>query len=129
MTRVVHFEIHCGDVDRGERFYTTVFGWRIQGYGGPMDYRLATTGPDGEPGINGALLQRQGEIDGQAVTAYVCTIQVDDLEQVEKRVPEAGGEQVMERTEIPEVGQLAYFKDTEGNIFGVLQPYGEGNVD
>jgi predicted enzyme related to lactoylglutathione lyase len=23
---------------------------------------------------------------------------------------------------VPEVGQLAYFKDTEGNIFGALQP-------
>jgi uncharacterized protein len=129
MSRVVHFEIHCGDVDRGERFYTSIFGWQVQPIGGPLDYRLLTTGPDGEPGINGALVKRQGEIDGEAVTAYVNTIQVDDLSTVERRVPEAGGQLVMERMEVPEVGQLAYFKDTEGNIFGVLQPYGEGNVD
>jgi predicted enzyme related to lactoylglutathione lyase len=24
--------------------------------------------------------------------------------------------------DVPEVGRLAYFKDTEGNIFGALQP-------
>jgi predicted enzyme related to lactoylglutathione lyase len=23
---------------------------------------------------------------------------------------------------VPEVGQLAYFKDTEGNVFGALEP-------
>ncbi len=36
----------------------------------------------------------------------------------------AGGQQVAERVEVPEVGQLSYFKDTEGNIFGALQPAG-----
>ena len=129
MGRVIHFEIHCADVDRAERFYTELFGWQVQSIGGPLDYRLLITGPDGDPGINGALLKRQGEIDGEAIIAYVNTIQVDDLTTIEQRVPQAGGERVMPRMEVPEVGQLAYFKDTEGNMFGVLQPYGEGNVD
>lgn len=47
MGRVIHFEIHCGDLDRAERFYTDVFGWRIDRWeGAPADYRLITTGPD-----------------------------------------------------------------------------------
>ena len=80
MGRVVHFEIHCADLDRAERFYTEVFGWRIDHWeGGPIDYRLITTGPDEQPGINGALTERRGGIGGQAVTAYVNTIQVEDL--------------------------------------------------
>ena len=125
MGRVVHFEIHCNDVDRAERFYRDIFGWESFRYeASPIDYRILTTGPDGEPGINGALIQRQGEIDGQAVIAYVNTIQVDDLAETERRVPAAGGEQVMDGVEIPGVGQVAYFKDTEGNIFGALQPAG-----
>lgn len=123
MPRVIHFEIHCADLDRAERFYREVFGWTIERWpGGPVDYRLATTGPDGEPGINGALVERRGGIDGQAVIAYVCTLQVEDLADAERRVPAAGGEQVVARDEVPGVGQLAYFKDTEGNIFGALQP-------
>ena len=129
MARVVHFEIHCGDPDRAQQFYADVFGWEFQSIGGPMDYRLITTGPDNEAGINGALMRRQGEVDGEAVIAYVNTIQVDDLEKVERLVPERGGTLAMPRMEVPEVGHLAYFKDTEGNIFGVLQPYGEGTVD
>ena len=129
MSRVVHFEIHCGDVDRAQQFYAEIFGWTFQPVGGPLDYRLITTGPESEPGINGALVQRQEEPQGEAVIAYVNTVQVDDLERVERLAPERGGKLIMPRTEVPEVGQLAYFKDTEGNIFGALQPYGEGNVD
>jgi uncharacterized protein len=129
MSRVVHFEIHAQDPDRAERFYTEVFGWDVQRYGGPVDYRLLTTGPEGTVGINGAILKPPHEAapaDGQAVNAYVCTIGVESLEDVERRVPEAGGTQVVPRDEVPGVGWLAYFKDTEGNIFGVLQPTGDG---
>jgi predicted enzyme related to lactoylglutathione lyase len=124
MGRVIHFEIHAADPDRAERFYSGVFGWNAQHYGGPMDYRLLATGPDDEVGINGAILQRQGAgpEGAAAVSSYVCTIQVDSIEDIERAVPAAGGEQVMDRMEIPGVGQLAYFKDSEGNIFGALQP-------
>ena len=125
MGRVIHFEIHCGDMDRAERFYTDVFGWGIQRWeGSPMDYRLITTGQEGERGIDGALTERRGEIDGQAVIAYVCTIAVDDLAATQEKVAAAGGTEALPRMTIPDVGDLAYFKDTEGNIFGALQPVG-----
>ena len=122
MGRVVRVEIHCADLDRAERFYTEVFGWRIDHWGGPIDYRLITTGPDEQPGINGALTERRGGIGGQAVTAYVNTIQVEDLVETQRRIGVAGGEQVVEPAVIPGVGTVAYFKDTEGNVFGALQP-------
>jgi len=124
MGRVIHFEIHADDVDRAERFYTEVFGWTVQRYGGPMDYRLLTTGPDDQTGINGAVLKRQGPppTPGQPVSAYPCTIAVDSIEEIERAVPAAGGAQVLDRMEVPEVGRLAYFTDTEGNVFGALQP-------
>ncbi len=123
MGRVIHFEIHCGDLDRAQRFYGEVFGWRIDRWeGAPIDYRLITTGPDNEPGINGALTERRGAIDGEAVTAYVSTIQVEDLAETGRRVEAAGGERVVQPAEVPGVGTVAYFKDTEGNVFGALQP-------
>ena len=124
MGRVVHFEIHCADLDRAERFYTGVFGWDVQRWGGGgIDYRLVVTGPDGEPGINGALIERRGGIEGAAaVIAYVNTVLVEDLAATEAAVPEHGGEQVTDRQEIPGVGHLTYFKDSEGNIVGAMQP-------
>jgi predicted enzyme related to lactoylglutathione lyase len=120
MGRVIHFEIHCGDLDRAERFYSDVFGWRIDRW--QADYRLITTGPDDQPGINGALTPRRGEIDGQAVIAYVNTVQVDDLAETDRRIVAGGGEQVVEPARVPGVGTVTYFKDTEGNILGALEP-------
>jgi uncharacterized protein len=122
MGRVVHFEIHAGDPARAERFYRRVFGWEINRWeSAPVDYRLITTGGEQQPGINGAIVQRRGAIDGKAVTAFVCTVDVDDLDAIEAAVAEAGGEQVLDRQEVEGVGSYAYFKDTEGNIFGAMQ--------
>ena len=59
MSSVVHFEIPADDTDRAVAFYTDVFGWKFQKWDGPMPYWLITTGPDGQPGINGGLLPRQ----------------------------------------------------------------------
>jgi uncharacterized protein len=120
--RVVHFEIHAADPDRAERFYKRVFDWEIRRWeGAPVDYRLITTGSDDQPGINGAIVARNGRLDGKAVTAFVCTVDVEDLAAVEEAVPAAGGEQVVDRQELENVGSFAYFKDTEGNIFGAMQ--------
>ena len=124
MGRVVHFEIHASDMDRAERFYRDVFSWEVQKFDGPIDYRLINTGPNTETGIDGAIVERRGSSDGDAVIAYVCTIHVDDIQATEQKVKDSGGEQVVDRHEIPDVGQLSYFKDTEGNIFGALQPAG-----
>jgi len=122
MGRVVHFEIHAADTDRAERFYRRVFGWEIRRWeSAPVDYRLITTGDDDRPGINGAIVERRGGVDGKAVTAFVCTVDVDDLTAIQAAVLEAGGEQVVDRQELEGVGAVAYFKDTEGNIFGAMQ--------
>ena len=64
MSRVVHFEIHAGDPERAINFYEKLFGWTFQKWEGPMPYWLVITGPDDQRGINGGLIKRQGEIDG-----------------------------------------------------------------
>lgn len=126
MGRVVHFEIHAADCDRAERFYKRVFGWTVKRYeDAPVDYRLVTTGADDEAGINGAIVARRDKVDGKdAVIAFVCTVEVDDIEATERAVKEAGGEQVVDRQTLDGVGSFSYFKDPEGNIFGAMQPAG-----
>ena len=121
MPRVVHFEIHATDPDRAVNFYKTLFGWEFQKWEGPMEYWLVTTGPNEQPGINGGLVRRQGEIDGQAVIAYVCTVDVEDVDASVKTAIDNGGQVALPKMPIPGVGWLAYCKDTEGNIFGVMQ--------
>lgn len=123
--RVVHFEIHAADPDRAERFYRRVFDWQVRRWDdAPVDYRLVTTGDDDETGINGAIVKRRPGSEGVAVNAFVCTVSVADLAAVEAAVLAAGGEQVVDRQELENVGSFAYFKDTEGNIFGAMQAAG-----
>ena len=121
MPRVIHFEIHAGDPDRAVKFYESLFGWTFQKWEGPMDYWLVTTGPDSQPGINGGLLRRQGEIDGQAVIAYVCTIDVENIDASIAKTQSLGSQVVLPKMPIPGMGWLVYCKDTEGNIFGMMQ--------
>ena len=123
MARPVHFEIHATDVDRGRRFYETVFGWKIEQWG-DQPYWIITTGEEGEPGINGGLLPRNGpepEIGGP-VSAHVLTVQVDDLDDTLAKALAARATVAMEKTEMAGVGWLAYLFDTEGNLFGLMQP-------
>lgn len=124
MGRVIHFEIHATNPERAVGFYRDVFGWEIKELGGPVDYWLVTSGSDDETGINGAIMRRMGSEPGaeQDVNAFVCTIQVPSIEQTERAIPDAGGEQVVPRQEIPGVGKVSYFRDPEGNVFGALEP-------
>jgi predicted enzyme related to lactoylglutathione lyase len=122
MARVVHFEIHAGDPARAINFYEKVFGWTFQEWEGPMPYWLVTTGPNDQPGINGGLVPRRGEIDGEAVIAYVCTVGVEGVDASIATVEANGGTIALPKMPIPGIGWLAYCKDTEGNIFGMMQP-------
>ena len=122
MQPIMHFEIHAANPERALRFYEDAFGWTATKWDGPMDYWMLSAKRDGH-GIDGAILQRRGEdpANGAATNAYVCTINVDSLDTSMQTVRNAGGEIVVDKMEIPQVGWLAYAKDTEGNIFGMMQ--------
>jgi predicted enzyme related to lactoylglutathione lyase len=122
MSRVVHFEIHAENPARASQFYTTVFGWIIQKWGN-LDYWLVTTGTPDQPGINGGMFPRQGAapIEPNPISAFVCSIDVDNIDVAMGRVITAGGTVVVPKRALPGVGWSAYCKDTEGNIFGLSQ--------
>jgi predicted enzyme related to lactoylglutathione lyase len=123
MPRVSHFEIHADNPERAIDFYTKVFGWNITRWTG-AEYWLVKTGPEEERGIDGGLLRRHGPgpADGQAVNSYVCTIVVPNLDEYQAKVTANKGTIALPKMPVPTVGWLAYFKDTEGNIFGLMQP-------
>jgi len=117
MSRVVHFEIPADDTERAVAFYTDVFGWKFQKWDGPMPYWLITTGPDGQPGINGGLLPRQCP-----GASTVNTVTVDSVDESLKAIESKGGKINSPKMAVPGIGWLAYCLDPEGNTFGLLQP-------
>lgn len=123
MPRPIHFEIHATEPERAVTFYGKLFGWRFDKWDGPMPYWLVTTGEPGTPGINGGLVKRQSAppADGQAVSAYVCTVDVTNLDATLAAALGLGATVAVPKMPVPGVGWLAYIKDTEGNIFGMMQ--------
>ncbi|MEW6141827.1 MAG: VOC family protein [Chloroflexota bacterium] len=115
MPRVVHFEIHADQPERAVKFYSSVFGWKIDTWGGPVPYWLITTGPDGEPGINGAIKDRVEKL------TTVNTVSVPSVDDFLKNITTAGGKALTQKMAIPGIGYHAYCEDTEGNVFGIMQ--------
>jgi predicted enzyme related to lactoylglutathione lyase len=133
MGRVIHFEIGAEDPLRAKRFYEEALGWEIQDASQPgIEYFLVMTQGKGweakrganEPGIDGGIFRRQDKAKAPQGTAnaFVCTVEVADIDGSIAKVHAAGGGTVGEKLEIPGVGILIYATDTEGNQFSMLQP-------
>jgi uncharacterized protein len=121
--RIVHFEIEASDRERARNFYAQAFGWQMQQLGEEMgNYVVVTTGDPKEPGgINGGIYGTNAGA-AKELNAFSCVIGVDDIDQAVRNVRSAGGEVLGEKMDIPGIGTFARCKDTEGNIFTVLQP-------
>jgi predicted enzyme related to lactoylglutathione lyase len=119
MGRVVHFEIPFANVDVIRNFYTNVFNWTFTKWEGPEDYWLVTTGKENEPGIGGGLIPVMADMG--ATKGMINTIDVDDLDQTLARVMANGGTEIMPKSPVPGVGWLAYVRDPEGTVIGMMQ--------
>jgi predicted enzyme related to lactoylglutathione lyase len=120
MARPVHFEIHATNPEEVVNFYETVFGWKFNRWG-DVPYWLITTGEG--PGIDGGLVPRKGPrpADDAPVGSFVNTIDVPDIDSVIAVITSNGGTVALPKHAVPTVGWLAYYKDPDGNLFGVMQ--------
>lgn len=116
MSRVIHFELPADDPERAIAFYESAFGWKIEEWEGPMEYWLITTGPEDEPGIDGAIARRSED-----ALATENTIGVQSVDEALKKIEAAGGKIIRGKGAVPGVGWVAYCEDTEGNRFGLMQ--------
>jgi predicted enzyme related to lactoylglutathione lyase len=136
MNRVVHYEIHAEDLDRAKKFYSEVFGWETQQMGGEYgNYVVLKSGPGPEEiakngltikdvGINGGMMKANAPRPPKGVGpgAYVCIIGVKNIGEMMPKIEAAGGKPHTDKMDVPGVGQLRYYEDTEGNVFGILEP-------
>lgn len=124
---VVHFEIQVADVARAVNFYTAAFGWEASMWPGSDNYWLVKTGRNTDReghkvGIDGAIYGRYGEARPAGPSnAAVLTIDVDDVDAMVVKVRQFGGSLAIPKRGIPDVGWLAYCRDPDGNLFGMMQ--------
>ncbi len=128
MNRPAHFEIHVADEQRAMAFYKAVFGWTFSEWPIPAMgdkpaeiYWGIITGEKGTDGINGGLVKRRGPAPAAdaPVNGFVCTMVVADVDETLKKAVAAGATIALPKFAIPGVGEMAYCKDLDGNLFGL----------
>lgn len=118
MATIIHFDISADDLQRAKKFYEQLFDWKIEKFpNSPQDYYIIETQTTtGEKGITGGIAKR--EKDYQKITNF---IQVDSIDDSISKVKELRGQIIEPKTAIPTVGYIAGCKDTEDNIFGLIE--------
>lgn len=114
------FEIPVSDFVRAKAFYQAIFDFEMPEMEmGALKMGILLHDRD-NGGIGGAICYGEGyEPSGQkGPKAYLNG--GTDLNTVLNRVEPAGGAIVLPKTEIaPEMGYMAFFTDTEGNVLGL----------
>lgn len=117
---IAWFEIPVSNFERAKKFYETIFDFEMP----EMDMTGIRMGillhNREEGGIGGAICHGDGYVPAGASGPKVYLDCGNDLNTVLGRIPGAGGQVVFPKTEIgPDMGQFAFFTDSEGNVVGL----------
>lgn len=108
------FEISVTNIGRAKKFYETIF--EIEMHSMDMsDTKMAVFPPMGDK--SGGALAQSSYHQPSAAGSLIYLNANPDLQLVLNRIENAGGKVVMPKTQIsPEIGFMAMFNDTEGNL-------------
>ena len=122
MDKIVHFEIPADDFERAKKFYSENFGWQLTSVP-EMSYTMVVTGPSGEKGptesgfINGGMFKRNNP----DITTPLLVINVENIDESIDKIKSSGGVILKDKMNVGDMGIIAYFKDSEGNVVGLWQ--------
>lgn len=97
MSAIVHFEIPFDEVERAKKFYTELFGWKIEKFAPGMDYWMIQT----QAGVGGGMMKRQ-QPDQKIVDYFGVSSVLESIDKVKK----LGGKTLMPKTAIQKNGLL-----------------------
>lgn len=115
-----HFAIYIDDIDRAKAFYSNLFGWDYNSYG-QDDFLQIKDSSDDDSKLIGALQSRKYSPIDEKIIGFECSVSVEDIDAIISKIEANNGKIVMPKTEIPYVGWLVKFLDTEGNIVCAVQ--------
>ena len=108
---IVHIEIPAGDTAKAGKFYEDLFGWKIE-----TDTKMNYTMWAPAEGVGGGFSPITEANKPGNVLIHVDS---DDIEVDLKRIKALGGTVLSEKTEIPQIGWFALFKDPTGNTLSL----------
>lgn len=111
--RIIHFEVVGKDAAALQRFYTGLFGWKLN-TDNPGGYGMSAEAD------TGVVVGIGGTPDGSAghVTGYIT---VSDIDATVAKATELGGSVVMPKFSPDGKAQLALIKDFEGHVIGLTE--------
>ena len=109
--QMVHLEIPAGDTAKAREFWSSLFGWQWQDFGGPTEYHTQFSDS------TGGAIYAPDPADKRGPRVY---FDVDDINTGNARVKELGGE-AGDALPVPGMGWFATCTDNEGNEFGLWQ--------
>ena len=120
INRLKHFAIYIDNMDRAKTFYSNLFNWEFNSFG-PEDFLQIKDSNKKDAELIGALQSRKYSPLDNNIIGFECSFAVVDIDDIIKRITDNKGTIVMPKTEIPYVGWLVKFLDTEGNILCAVQ--------
>lgn len=118
--KLTHFAIHIDDMERAKKFYDEVFEWGFNSYG-QNDFLQIKADKTENGDLIGALQSRKYSPVPEKIIGLECTISVENINEIIEKVKSKGGQVLMPKTAIPNVGYIAKFLDTEGNLICAMQ--------
>lgn len=115
-------ELQAADPAASLEFYRALFGWRTADTQlGDTPYAFLSTaeGDQGATAFGGLTAVQEG-----VSPRWVPYFDVADADDVVARVQGAGGAVLVPTVDVPGIGRIAWFADTSGATFAVLQPAG-----
>ena len=130
MPTIVHFEMPADDIERSKKFYTDLFGWKIEklsvtddsqltsaATAQPIEYWIITTTDDkGNKALGGGIMKRQ--MPEHRVTNYIGVKSVDEYC---SKVEKLGGKVIAPKHAVPGMGYFVLCIDTENNAFALWE--------
>ncbi len=121
MPTIQHFEIPSDDIERSKKFYSELFGWKIEKWSGTaanaMEYWIVTTTDDrGNKALSGGMHKRMHP--EQKIINYIDVKSVDEYS---SKVEKIGGSVVVPKMAVPGMGYFSFCLDTENNSFAIWE--------
>jgi predicted enzyme related to lactoylglutathione lyase len=112
-----HIDVLTGDHARSRKFYEDVFGWQFEGYPGTEIIGIKTS----EDGIESNIGGLAEEIGAQppASIGTIPYILAPEMDATLAAIERAGGEILLRTTDLMGYGDLARFRDPDGNVIGL----------
>jgi len=109
-----HIQLPANDLNRVKNFYKTVFNWNFEN----LQKDIILFNP--MEGMGGSFKLVKEISANTCVLPYIC---VEDIEKTLELIIENNGSLIEIKTEIPGLGYVAKFSDTEGNVIALLEEY------